>query len=337
MNTKDTLLTLSELCSIGTVREASDKAFEILSEYAECERTNTLTVIGRLKGESDYTLMLDAHIDEVGFIVTDVDDSGFLTVSKCGGIDLRTLPARVVTVHGKEKVTAVFCSTPPHLCEKEQEYKDISAIKLDTMLGEKAKDIISIGDYVSYCVTPQKLLGDRVTGKSLDNRAGVVCLLELAKRLKDKALPFNVVFVLSDSEELGLRGAKTAAFKVSADEAIVIDVSFGDGPDISPDECGKLGQGAMIGVSPYLDSGISKKLINTAKQNNLKYQTEVMGSATSTNADVISVTKSGVKTGLVSIPLRNMHTDIEVVDMADIYSVCDLLEAYILNGGAKDV
>lgn len=337
MNTKDTLLTLSELCSIGTVRAASDKAFEILSEYAECERTNTLTVIGRLKGESDYTLMLDAHIDEVGFIVTDVDDNGFLDLAKCGGIDLRTLPARVVTVHGKEKVSAVFCSTPPHLSDKEKEFSDISQIKLDSMLGEKAKDVISIGDYVTYSVKPETLLGGRVTGKSLDNRAGVVCLLELAKRLKDKTLPFNVAFVLSDSEELGLRGAKTAAFKVSADEAIVIDVSFGDGPDISPLDCGKLGEGAMIGVSPCLDTDISKKLIDTAKQNNLKYQTEVMGGNTSTNADVVAVTKSGVKTGLVSIPLRNMHTDIEVVDISDIDSVCDLLEDYILNGGIRNV
>lgn len=333
MNTKDTLLTLSSLCAIGTVTDASDKAFEVLSEYTECARIGNLSVIGKLKGESNYTLMLDAHIDEVGFVVTDIDDNGFLTVAKCGGIDLRTLPARVVTVHGKEKITAVFCSTPPHLSDKEREYKDISKIKLDTMLGIRAKDVISIGDYVTYNQYSAELLGGKITGKSLDDRAGVVCLLELAKRLKDKTLPFNVVFVLSDGEELGLRGAKTTSFKIEADEAIAIDVSFGDGPDISPDDCGKLGDGAMIGVSPCLDGEISKKLINIANENGFKYQTEVMGGNTSTNADVISVTKSGIKTGLVSIPLRNMHTDIEVIDMADILNVCDLLEAYILGGG----
>lgn len=333
MEIKDMLLTLSELCSVGTVTDAADKAFQILSEFAECERFGNLSVIGKLKGESDYTLMLDAHMDEVGFIVTDIDDNGFLTVAKCGGIDLRTLPARVVTVHGKEKIGAVFCSTPPHLSEKEKEYTDITEIKLDTMLGNKAKEVVSVGDYVTYNQTPCELLGGRITGKSLDDRAGVVCLLELAKRLKDKTLPFNVVFVLSDGEELGLRGAKTASFKVDADECIAIDVSFGDGPDISPDECGKLGEGAMIGVSPCLDGKISKKLINLSKEKGLKYQTEVMGGNTSTNADVISVTKSGVRTGLVSIPLRNMHTDIEVVDIADIKNLCDLLEAYIISGG----
>ena len=336
MDIKDTLIILSELCAVGTVTEAADKAYELLKQYTECERAGGLTVIGRLRGKSDYTLMLDAHIDEVAFIVTDIDESGFLTVQKCGGIDLRTLPARPVIVYGKEKITAVFCSTPPHLSSKEQEYTDISEIKIDTLLGNKAKELISIGDYVTYSSKPVELLGDRISGKSLDDRAGVACIIELAKRLSKKELPFSVAFVLSDSEELGLRGAKTASFKVDADEAIAIDVSFGDGPDILPSECGKLGNGAMIGVSPTIDSKISDKLINLSIQNGIKYQTEVMGGATSTNADVISVTKQGVKTGLISIPLRNMHTDIEVIDTNDLNSVCDLLEHYILSGGVKN-
>lgn len=333
MDIKSNLFALSELCAIGTVADAADKAFEILSRFAECERNGNLTVIGTIKGKSDYTLMIDAHIDEIGFIVTDVDSDGFLTVAKCGGIDLRTLPARPVTVHGKEKITAVFCSTPPHLSDEEKEYKDISSIKLDTMLGEKAKDIVSVGDYVTFRQSPVELLGDRITGKSLDDRTGVACLLELARRLHGKELPFNVVFSISGSEELGLRGAKTATFKISPDEAIAIDVSFGDGPDISPGDCGKLGFGGMIGISPTLNSAVSKKLIETAKKNDIRYQTEVMCSNTSTNADVISVTKEGVLTGLISIPLRNMHTDIETVDLKDLEAVCDLLEAYILNGG----
>lgn len=336
MDIKTNLFSLSELSAIGTVSEAADEAFKILSKYTKAIRQGTLGIIGTLKGKSDYTLMLDAHIDEIGFIVTDIDENGFLTVAKCGGIDLRTLPARPVTVHGKEKVTAVFCSTPPHLSDEEREYKDIAEIKLDTMLGDKARDIISVGDYVTYSQSPTELLGSRVTGKSLDDRAGVACLLELAKRLSDKELPISVVFSISDSEELGLRGAKTQSFKISPNEAIAIDVSFGDGPDIPSDECGKLGNGGMIGVAPTLCGKIFKKLIEIAKNNNIKYQTEVMGGNTSTNADVIATTKEGILTGLVSIPLRNMHTDIETVDIADIYSVCDLLEAYILDGGALD-
>lgn len=338
MDIKKTLFELSSAYGAVGVNSASKRAYEILSKYCECEKSdNNLTVIGRMSGKSDYTLMLDAHIDEVSAVVTNVDDNGFVTVDKAGGIDIRTLPARPVIIHGKKDVKAVFCSTPPHLAQKETEYTDISKIKLDTMLGGKAKDVISAGDVVTYCTEPKSLLANKVTGKSFDDRAGVVCLLEIAERLSKRELPINVVFVLSDAEELGLRGAKMSTFKVMPDEAVAIDVSFGDGPDIPPDECGKLSHGAMIGISPVLDIAISKKLTDIAENNKIKYQTEVMGKSTGTNSDVISVTKTGVKTGLLSIPLRNMHTDAEIIDLDDLISVCDILEKYILSGGIANV
>ena len=130
-----------------------------------------------------------------------------------------------------------------------------------------------------------------------------------------------------------MRGATTAAFGINADEAIVVDVSFGNGIGISETECGKLGEGAMIGVSPVLDRALSDKLIDTAEQSGIKYQLEAMGGKTGTNADVISVSRGGVKTCTVSIPLRNMHTETETLSLSDLNSVCDLLEKYILSGG----
>jgi len=331
MNIKETLFKLSDAVGIGNITEAGKIAYGILSNYADTKQ-NQNNVVGKIKGESDYTLMLEAHIDEIGFVVTDIDNNGFLTVKNCGGIDLRMLPSRVVTIHGKEKITGVFCATPPHLGGP-KEYDDISTLKIDTLLGENAKQIISLGDYVTFNTKAVSLQGDRITGKSLDNRAGVVCLLALAEKLQGKRLPCNVVFAFTDMEELGNRGAKTAAFDISPDEAIVIDVSFADAPDVSSNDCGKLGGGAMIGMSPVLDKSISKKLVAIAKENELSYQTEVMGSRTGTNGDVISVSKVGVKTGLVSIPLRNMHSDVEIIDIKDIENICDLLEKYILKGG----
>ena len=331
MNIKETLFKLSNAVGLGNITEASDIAFEILSKYADTTQKG-INVMGKIKGESNYTLMLEAHIDEVGFVVTDVDANGFLTVKNCGGIDLRSLPARVVTIHGKQKITGVFCATPPHLGGP-KEYDDISVLKIDTLLGDKAKELISVGDFVTFNQTSAALQGSRVTGKSLDNRASVACLLALAERLSGKKLPFNVAFAFTDAEELGNRGAKTAAFDISPDEAIVLDVSFADAPDVPSNDCGKLSCGAMIGMSPILDKNIWKKLIAVAEENNLSYQTEVMGRSTGTNSDVISINKSGVKTGLVSIPLRNMHTDVEIIDIKDIENVCNLLENYILKGG----
>ncbi len=333
MEIKELLFELSRKDNVGSIREASDFAAEQLSKYMEVETFDNLTVIGKIKGESDYTVMLDAHIDQIAMVVTNIDDNGFLTVANAGGIDIRSLPSRTVCVHGKRKISAVFCSTPPHLSSGETEYTDISKIKLDSCLGAKAKEIVSLGDFVTFSASPTSLSSTKVSGRSFDNRASVACLLELAKRLSDKKLPLSVAFVLSDSEELGLRGIRTAAFREEPDEAIVVDVSFGDGQGIDPSECGKLGSGAMLGFSPAFSKAVSNKLKNIAESKNIPYQTEVMGGNSGTNADMVSVSKSGVKTATVSIPLRNMHTETEVLDLNDLNSVCDIIEEYILSGG----
>lgn len=335
MDIKDILFDLSALDSIGSLHLAADYAEKVLSRFAKTERLGG-SVTGTIKGNSDYTIMLDAHIDQVGMIVTDVDSEGFLTVAPSGGIDIRALPSREVTVHGKKDIPAVFCSTPPHLSSGETVYDDISKIKLDTGLGKNAADIVSPGDYVTFSALPVSLSGDLVSGRSFDDRAGVACLLKTAEMLSGKDLPCNVVFLFSDAEELGMRGAVTAAFSTAPDEAVAVDVSFGNGIGIPPEECGKFKGGAMIGFAPTLDSAVSKKLTKIAEDNGIKYQTEVMGGRTGTNADVIGVSGSGVKTCTVSIPLRNMHTEVETLSISDLESVCNLLYGYILSGGVRN-
>ena len=333
MNIKDLLFKLSSLDAVGNVTAASDFAYGILSQYTSAEKAQGLTVIGFLKGERNYTLMLDAHIDQIATVVTEIDNNGFLTVANAGGIDLRSLPTREVIVHGKSNIPAVFCSTPPHLAKGEAEYDDIGKIKLDTALGERAKEIVSIGDIVTFAGKPIDMQNDLVCGKSFDDRAGVACLLMLAERLHGKKLPINVAFVLSDGEELGMRGIRPAAFKVNPDEAIALDVSFGDGIGISADECGKLKKGGMIGISPSLSREVSSKLLKIAKENDIPYQTEVMGERTGTNADMIGINREGVKVSTLSIPLRNMHTNCEILSLDDLEAVCDLLYEYIMAGG----
>ncbi len=333
MNIKDLLFKLSSLDAVGSVSAASDFAYGILSKYTTAEKTDGLTVIGFLDGKNDYTLMLDSHIDQIAMVVTDVDDKGFLTVSNAGGIDLRLLPSREVTVHGKTDITAVFCSTPPHLASGDCEFDDISKIKLDTALGEKARELISVGDFVTFKGMPFEMQNGLLCGKSFDDRAGVCCLLMLAEKLSNKRLPINVAFVLSDGEELGMRGIRPAAFRVNPDEAIAIDVSFGDGVGISPEECGKLGSGAMIGISPSLCRKLSNKLISVAEENEIPFQTEIMASKTGTNADMLGISREGVKAATLSIPLRNMHSSNEILSISDLESLCDLLYEYIMSGG----
>lgn len=333
MNIENLIKELSDSVCIGNITQSSQIAKRELSKYALVSDFGTLGVIGKINKGAKRTLMLDAHIDEVGFVITSVMDDGFLKVSNVGGIDSRILPAMPVTVHGKKNISAVFVSTPPHLSKGEDTVKDVEDIYLDTGLGEKVTDFVSVGDFVTFSSKTQNLSGTRLSGKSLDDRSAACCLIEVASRVYNKELPFNIIICLSEYEELGMRGAKTASFEFDCDEAIAIDVSFADAPDVPATKCGKLGKGGMIGVSPVLDKKITNTLIDFAEASGIPYQLEVSGGTTGTDADSISIAKSGVPCGLVSIPLRNMHTPNEVIDLNDIKSVCDILEAYILSGG----
>ncbi len=333
MEIKTLLKELSASTGIGHLSSARETLGRIISPFAHIKNCGNSGLIAEINQDKERTLLLDAHIDEVGFIVTNVDSDGFVTVSTCGGIDLRQLPTREVIIHGKNEIPGIFISTPPHLSKKDEKFSDISKIKIDTALGEKAKEQICVGDFVTYKAHFYELGEHRVSAKSLDNRAGCAVLALLAERLNGKGLPVNVVMLFSDSEELGLRGARTAVFGIEADEAVSIDVSFGDAPDVPAEKCGKLGEGVMIGISPVLSRNVTRTLEDIAKKENIPFQREVMGSTTGTNADVISVSKDGINCGLVSIPLRNMHTDCEVIDLRDIEATVTLLENYILKGG----
>ena len=334
MNIKELIKELSNSVCIGNINKASLISKKELSKYASVSDFGTLGVIGKINKGASRTLLLDAHIDEVGFVVTSVFDDGFVKVSAVGGIDARILPALPIIIHGKKDCPAIFISTPPHLAKDEKEAKDINDIYLDTGLGSKANDFITAGDFCTFDKNAEDLNGTRLSGKAFDDRTAVACLIEVASRIYNKDIPFNVIISIAENEELGMRGAKTSSFEMNCDEAIALDVSFGDAPDVSSSKSGKLGKGAMIGVSPVLNKNISKKLQKIGDEKNIPYQLEVMGGTTGTDADVISISKSGVPCGLISIPLRNMHTPCEVVDLNDIKSVCDLLEEYILSGGS---
>lgn len=332
INTKNLIKKLSDSVCIGNICETLDVVKgELSGSDIKHLGGNNLSVT--FKGKNDYTLLIDAHIDEIGFVVTEVGDDGFLKVAAAGGFDLRALPSHHVIVHGKEKVCGVFSSIPPHLTKGEPEFDDISKLSVDTGLGKRAKEVISVGDFVTYNQSADFLSNERIVGKSLDNRAGCAVLLLLAEKIKKADLPFNVTLLFSDQEELGCRGAKVAAFGIDANEAISIDVSFASFPGISAHECGKLGKGGMIGYSPVLDRGIYEKLCLVAKDNNIPHQMEIIGEKTATNADVLSITRGGVKTGLLSIPLRYMHSDCEVIDATDVESCAELLYRYIMAGG----
>ncbi len=328
------LTELSESDAIADIGEATAVAEKYLSEYMEVENRNG-SLVGMIKGNGDRTIMLDAHIDEIGMMVTFVDDSGFVKVSAAGGIDRRILQGTKVHIHAKKAVMGVFCSTPPHLRgSKDSSVPSFDELFIDTGITENATEIISVGDRVTFVQSAAGLNGTQMTCKALDNRASVAALIKCADLLSQSTLPCSVMFLLSNGEEIGGVGAQTCTFELDPDEAIALDVTFARSSDCPDSSLGEMGKGGMIGISPILSADVSDKLTTVAKENGIDHQFEVMGSRTGTNADKITLTKSGIKTGLVSIPIKNMHTPVEIVDLKDIESVARLLAAYIIQGGS---
>lgn len=324
------------LCSAngisGEEGSACGVAKKVLETYAKVEYDINGNLTAEF-GEPDakYSIMLDAHIDQIGLIVTHIDDNGFIKAAPCGGIDRRVLQADRFYVLGKSPILCVCCSTPPHLSSVNEE-KAVPADDLwfDTGIkGEKLKESVSLGDRIVFAAEPAELRNNRVTSKALDNRAGVAAVMYCGDLLKNKELNCKVIISLSTREEVNMLGAKTASFKHYPNEAIAVDVSFAEQSGVPSEKSGVLDKGPMIGISPVLDRDISNKLISAAKVKKIEYQCEVMGGSTGTNADVIAATRGGIRTGLVSIPLRSMHTGAEVVSLNDVAAVGELLAEYI--------
>ena len=329
---KKLLPALSKAACIGHHRQAMETAAGYLKEFSEV----TLTPNGlraAINRNSDYTLLLEAHIDEIGMIVTGVYDDGFLSVSPVGSVDGRFLPSTPVTVLGKEPVRGVFTSIPPHL-KKEEETPGFDNCFIDTGNPE-IKELVSPGDYALLEADPVLLANGRMTGKALDNRAGVAAVIAAAEKIARSNCPVNTVLLFPTGEELGCRGARTEVFATSADESISVDVSFGDCPDVPPHKTAPLDSGAMIGLSPVLSRGIYQRLAQVAEAFEIPHTREIMGGTTSTDADVIALTGTGIPAGLISVPLRNMHTPCEVISLRDVEAVAELIYRYVVGGGLR--
>lgn len=342
MDLKSLLFSLSEASCITGAGKAAKIALDEVKKCAPDAKIDRLgNVIAPVHAPADGRphIMLEAHMDEIGFVVTNIDKDGFLRVGKVGGPDIRILLGHEVTVFGKETVYGVFCCRPPHLSSRE-DYKKVP--KLDEIaidIGrthDSACKVVSPGDYITLRTKPAELCGGMVTGKAFDNRAGVCSILRCLELCADK-VDCGLTAVFGISEELGCRGAVTASYSTDPTHAIVVDVSFGMTPDAPREKCGDMGKGPMIGVSPILSREVTDTLFTLAKQRNIPYQTEVMGGETGTNADIVSVSREGVSTGLVSVPLRYMHTAGEAVMVEDIENTAQLMAAAVLSiGGEKN-
>ncbi len=332
---KEILLKLTQTFGNG-LKEA---VLSLLPQGCDTHVTPLGTIQVRFPGESDHTLLLDAHMDTIHFVVTGITAEGFLKVAPCGGVDCRVLAGSAVTVWAKEPIFGLFAIMPPHL----KNSGDSAAVSVEEQgidIGyscEQAKEKVAIGDYVTLKSTFSVLANNRYCARGLDNLAGVAILIQLAHKLHNvTSLKSTIVLQFSALEETGHRfaGAVTGAFAANPREAIVIDASFAAVPGLQYATPGESGDGVMIGCSPMLSSDISNFLRSIAQDHTIPFTCEVMGGASGTNANGIQGTGVGIPTGLVSYPLKNMHTAVEMVDPKDLENLLALLMLYCEQGGA---
>ena len=335
--TKELLFSLTGMNGTsGNEEEISFKVKPML-EGSYSDRLGNL--LASYNPEGKTKVLIEAHIDRIGFIVTEIDEDGFLRLAKCGGVDLRTSIGASVAVFGKETLFGVTCSVPPHLQSGDEKEKKLSIEDLAVDIGmkkEAAEKLVEIGDRVIIHTEQSSLLGKNIVASSLDDRAGAAAVIIAAQNLKEKLKNVNLLVALNTREEVGGQGACASAFSLEPDFAICVDAGFGIDHQTSGVGTIALGKGPSIGISPVLDNALCKKLVELAKKNDIPYQHDVMSSRTGTDADEISVSRCGVKTALISIPVRSMHTQAETANLRDVELTAKLIEAFVLEKEAEN-
>lgn len=334
---------LREVCRIpgapGYEQRIREFIIKTVTPFVDEVRTDPMgNVITLKKGKSNKKVMVAAHMDEISFIVTDIDKDGFVRFHTLGGFDGKTLTAQRVIIHGRKDVMGVMGTKPIHVLTAEERAKapKTTDFFIDTgMSPEKVNEFIRIGDSITR---ERELIemGDCVNSKSLDNRVSVFILLETLKNLKDKSIPFDVYGVFTVQEEVGIRGAIAASSAIDPDFGIALDVTLAyDLPGASSHEMiSQLGKGTAIKVldgSVISDYRMVNFLRELAEKEDIKYQMEILPAGGTDTAGIQKYGKGGSIAGAISIPTRYLHQVIEMSNKEDIHNTIRLLQAALSN------
>jgi endoglucanase len=282
-------------------------------------------------------LAVVGHIDEIGLVVTHVDEKGFVYFAPIGGWDPQVLVGQRVRVETREgAVLGVIGRKAIHVLKEEQRKKAVELDGLHIDLGaadrDRAQELIRIGDPVVIAADPVAVDGGRLVSRSMDNRLGAYVALESLRRCHERGrLAGRMVAIASVQEEIGLNGAATSAYAVGPDLALAIDVTHAtDAPGMEEKRLGShpLGSGPSIGRGSTLSPKVFELLCETAERLEIDYTVEASGRRTGTDADAIQISKRGVPTGGISVPLRYMHSPVEMVDLADLEAVVELVAGF---------
>ena len=337
----DIIALLNELTNVagltGFETDIAEHAASMLEEFCEnvaIAKSKSVVADVKTMDSSKKTLMIEAHLDRIGLMVSEICENGFIRVKALGGVDERILPGSECFILGKKTVYGVIGAVPPHLLKKEDKKAvKMSDIIVDTGLGEESKDLISVGDPILLKSDFCTLVDGKISSAAIDNRAGMAAVLLMLEKLKGKELPVNLKITFASGEELGLLGARTLAMEECPDLAVVVDVTHGQTHDAKAEGTFVLGSGVEICRGPNLHYDATNKIIEIAKDKNIPFEIEVASGNTGTNAWVIQTLEKGIACALLSVPIRYMHTTVETVDVRDIESAAELLAQVVLKGG----
>ena len=317
---------LADLIDIPGVSGYEEKiAQRVAGEFAKYCPEVTIdpfyNVYGLMKGSGDCgrpRIMLAAHMDEIALMVKEIDDNGFLRFTNIGGVDPRVLLSQEVFVHGREKLFGVIAAKPPHIQDAEDMKKAVPMKDMCVDLGlpsEKVRELVWVGDLITFHSPLVSMQGQYVNGKSLDDRAGVVMLTEVMKELKHFNFAADVCFTATVQEEVGTRGAIISAYRMEPDVGIAIDVTHGDTPDAAKEVTSSMEKGFEVSVGPNMHPGLTKRFMDLAREYGIEFQVGAAPGPTGTDARSIQISRYGVPTLLIEMPLRYMHTTVETLNL----------------------
>ena len=335
---------LGRLCALagpsgfeGAVAREAARLLEPLVDRVRVDRMGSVVGLRRCGKANAPKLLLDAHLDEIGFLVTGHEE-GFLRIAPLGGVDPRMLPDRELTILTQPPMLGVVACLPPHIQTREDMDKSQPMREMVVDVGltqEEAQRLIPIGTPAVYRTGCAPLGEDLLCGKALDDRACFAILLDTLERLAGDELDVDLFVLGSTQEETHSTGAITAAFGVMPDLCVAVDVTHGDSPDAPKDKTFKLGGGPVIGVGPNCTRWMSKRLERKAKELDMDCQIEVMAGHSGTNGWELQISREGVATAVLSLPLRYMHTPVETASRADMTDCARLLAQFIRDIGKE--
>ncbi len=302
-----------------------EKSMKPLCDKVEIDVMGNVIAFKKGYGKKKAKLLFETHYDQIGIMITKIEENGILRFTNIGGINKKALPGKRIKIFGKKEIFGIIGTKPPHLMSSE-EIKKIDPIdKLFIDCGynkEEIEKIVSIGDVGLIDYEPKKLVGSSYISAGFDDKAGAI-VLYMAANLLSNAQPYHdIYFSFSVQEEVGLRGAKVAAYAIDPDYSISCDVTFGD-PVGNPLKvsCGK---GPTISFGPGHTPSFVKKIKEIAEREDIPFQFEIEPRPAGTDAAIIQITRKGVRTALIGIPLRYMHSQVEIINMKDLYRAAKL-------------